>query len=189
MSQADDIRRFVRVNLIEPARARGDTSVSIRAGDVHADMGLSNAVPAVCSAIGSDKFLAEAAVSHIAREGPQNSTSTVFTFAIGNADAISVPAAEAELRRRYGAPDVDTKYLVSFDLPGARTIALQRGNAMVQLWFEDDGSSVPGVEQKVYEPHEGRHSNLPNRLTHQPASSFRAGFLDLAACALQAARS
>ncbi|PJG50927.1 AAA family ATPase [Bradyrhizobium forestalis] len=174
MSQADDIRRFVRINITEPARARGDTSVSIRAGDVHREMGLSNALPAVCSAIGSDKFLSEAAVSLIAREGPQNSTTTVFTFGIDNDPAINVPAAEAELRRRYGAPDVDTKYLVSFDLPDARSVALQRGNAIVQLWFEDDGSSVPDAEQRLYGPDEGRHSNLPNRLTHQPTASVRA---------------
>ncbi len=174
MSQADDIRHFVRVNLVEPAKARGDTSVSVRVGDVHKEMGLSNALPAICSAIGSDKFLAEAAVSLMAREGPQNSTSTMFTFAIDDDVAISVPAAEAELRSRYGTPDVDTKYLVSFDLPDRRTIALQRGNAIVQLWFEDDGSSVPGAEQRLYEPNEGRHSNLPNRLTHQPTASFRA---------------
>lgn len=174
MSQADDIRRFVRINITEPARARGDTSVSIRAGDVHREMGLSNALPAVCSAIGSDKLLSEAAVSLMAREGPQNSTTTVFTFAIDNDAAINVPAAEAELRRRYGAPDVDTKYLVSFDLPDARTVALQRGNAIVQLWFEDDGSSVPDAEQRLYGPDEGRHSNLPNRLTHQPTASVRA---------------
>ncbi|MGR4931759.1 AAA family ATPase [Bradyrhizobium sp. CAR08] len=174
MSQADDIRRFVCINITEPARARGDTSVSIRAGDVHRQMELSNALPAVCSAIGSDKFLAEAAVSLMAREGPQNSTTTVFTFAIENDAAIDVPAAEAELRRRYGTPDVDTKYLVSFNLPDARTVALQRGNAIVQLWFEDDGSSVPDAQQRLYGPDEGRHSNLPNRLTHQPSTSMRA---------------
>ncbi|TWB50891.1 AAA family ATPase [Bradyrhizobium sacchari] len=172
MSQADDIRHFVRVNLIEPARARGDSSISIRAGDVHKEMELSNALPAVCSAIGSDKFLAEAAVLLAAREGPQNSTTTTFKFEFANGEALSVPLAEQELRRRYGTPDVDTKNLISFDLPDAREIALQRGNAIVQLWLEDNGP-VPGAEQRPYEPNEGRHSNLPNRLTHQPTASFR----------------
>ena len=172
MSQADDIRQFVRENLIEPARAHGDSSISIRAGDVHKAMELRNALPAVCSAIGSDKFLDEAAVLLVAREGPQNSTSTTFKFELANGEALNVPLAEQELRRRYGTPDVDTKNLISFDLPDARAIALQRGNAIVQLWLEDNGP-VPGAEQRLYEPDEGRHSNLPNRLTHQPTASFR----------------
>jgi 5-methylcytosine-specific restriction enzyme B len=173
MSQADDIRRFVHMNYIEPAKARGDQTVSVRAGDVHRAMELSNALPAVCSAVGSDKFLAEAAVSQIAREGPLNSTTTLFTFAIVKNDVLDVPAAEAELRRRYGTPKVDTKYLVSFALPDGRELALQRGNAIVQLWLEDGGSSAPEAEQRLYGPDEGRHSNLPNRLTHQPAKAFQ----------------
>jgi 5-methylcytosine-specific restriction protein B len=123
--------------------------------------------------VGSDKFLTEAAVSQIAREGPLNSTTTLFTFAIVKDDAFDVPAAEAELRRRYGTPDVDTKYLVSFALPDGRELALQRGNAIVQLWLEDGGSSAPEVEQRLYGSNEGRHSNLPNRLTHQPAKAFQ----------------
>ncbi|SED72564.1 AAA family ATPase [Bradyrhizobium erythrophlei] len=173
MSQADDIRWFVRANFIEPARARGDTSVSVRAGDVHKEMSLSDAIPAVCSAIGSDKFLVDASVSQVSREGPQNSSTTVFSFAPNNNEQIDIESAEAELRRRYGAPDVDTKYLVSFDLSDERAIALQRGNSIVQLWFEDNGAQVPGAEQRLYDANEGRHSNLPNRLTHQPAFSFR----------------
>lgn len=173
MSQADDIRWFVRANFIEPARARGDTSVSVRAGDVQKQMGLSDAIPAVCSAIGSDKFLVDASVSQISREGPQNSSTTVFAFAPNNNEQIDTESAEAELRRRYGTPDVDTKYLVSFDLSDKRAIALQRGNSIVQLWFEDSGAKIPVVEQRLYEANEGRHSNLPNRLTHQPAVSFR----------------
>lgn len=173
MSQADDIRRFVRLNHIEPARARGDETILVRAGDIHNAMDLSNALPAVCSAIGSDKFLAEAAVSQIAREGPLNSTTTLFTFGIRKGDSLDVAAAEAELRRRYGAPDVDSKYLVSFALPDRRELALQRGNAAVQLWVEDAGSSAPVAVQKLYGPSEGRHSNLPNRLTHKPAVAFQ----------------
>ncbi|WP_168193482.1 AAA family ATPase, partial [Bradyrhizobium sp. NAS96.2] len=173
MSQADDIRHFVRVNFIEPARARGDNSVSIKASDVHSALGLSNAFPAVCSAIGGDKFLAEAGVSLVAREGPLNSSTTTFTFGISDGDDINVAAAEAEMRRRYGVPKVDTMNLASFALADGRELALQRGNKIVQLWFEDNGLSVPGVEQLVYAPNEGRHSNLPNRLTHQPTAPFR----------------
>jgi 5-methylcytosine-specific restriction protein B len=173
MSQADDIRRFVRSNYIEPAKARGDQTVAVRAGDVQSGMGLSNSLPAVCGAIGSDRFLTEADVSRMAREGPFNSTTTLFTFGITKDDELNLPAAEAELRRRYGAPDVDTQNLISFALPDGRELALQRGSALVQLWFEDNGSSAPGAQQRLYGASEGRHSNLPNRLTHQPTAAFK----------------
>jgi 5-methylcytosine-specific restriction protein B len=168
MSQADDIRRFIIAQYIEPACARGDKTVSVRAGDVHREMGLSNAMPNVCSALGSDKFSTDAAVTQIAREGPANSSTTTFTFAIGKAAEFNIEAAEAELRRRYGTPDVDTLNLVSFALPDRRELALQRGNEIVQLWLEDSGASAPVLQQRPYTPNEGRHSNLPARLNHRP---------------------
>jgi 5-methylcytosine-specific restriction enzyme B len=46
--------------------------VTIRAGDVHQAMGLSNALPAVCSAIGSDKFGELAGVKLVTHAGPAN---------------------------------------------------------------------------------------------------------------------
>src|SRR4051812_33376488 len=56
MTQADRIRQFVLDRHVAPARARGRSEVTVRAGDVHRDMGLSNAMPAVCAAIDSKKF-------------------------------------------------------------------------------------------------------------------------------------
>jgi 5-methylcytosine-specific restriction enzyme B len=67
MSQADEIRQFVISNYIEPARARGEQHVTVRAGDVHNEMGLKDALPAVCSAIGSAKFSSEAGVHQVGR--------------------------------------------------------------------------------------------------------------------------
>lgn len=56
--------------------------MTIRAGDVHRDMGLTNAMPAVCSAIGSKKFLELAGASLIERAGPANGANVYFTFAL-----------------------------------------------------------------------------------------------------------
>ncbi len=56
MTQADRIREFVLENYIRPGRSRGDEQVTVRAGDVHRKMGLTSAMPAVCSAVGSSKF-------------------------------------------------------------------------------------------------------------------------------------
>jgi hypothetical protein len=56
MNQANRIRQFAIDHYIAPARAAGRMEITIRAGDIHKDMGLTNAMPAVCSAIGSRKF-------------------------------------------------------------------------------------------------------------------------------------
>ena len=70
MSQANRIREFVRDHYIAPARAAGRTEITIRAGDVHQEMSLTNAMPAVCSAIGSRKFDRFAGVMRTALIGP-----------------------------------------------------------------------------------------------------------------------
>ena len=56
MTQADKIRQFALDHYVAPARAEGLAVVTIRAGDIHREMNLANAMPAVCSAIGSNKF-------------------------------------------------------------------------------------------------------------------------------------
>src|SRR5262245_36520536 len=134
MGQADDIRRFIIDHYIGPARARGEGTVSIRAGDVHREMELENAMPAVCSAIGSNKFAAEAGAREISRNGPANSSTVLFTFELDEGIPLSVASAEAELRSRYGMPDVDSDKMASFVLSDGRTIALQRDIPKVQLW-------------------------------------------------------
>jgi hypothetical protein len=53
MRLTDEIREYVCKNYIEPARERGQKEITIRAGDIHNEMGLVSRMPAVCSALGS----------------------------------------------------------------------------------------------------------------------------------------
>lgn len=53
---ADAIREFVRRKYIDPVRKAGAAVVTVRAGDVHKNMRLVDAMPAVCGAIGSESF-------------------------------------------------------------------------------------------------------------------------------------
>lgn len=146
----------------------------MRAGDVHHEMALSNAMPAVCSAIGSNKFGAEAGFREIKRDGPANSSTVVFTFAIDRSSAIDVAAAEEELRERFGDPDIDNEKVLSFNLPDGRAIALQRDIQTVQLWLESSDRAPPSSwEKHLYEADRGRHSNLPGRLKHNPPELLR----------------
>ena len=54
--QADRIRKHLIANHIEPAKRRSDATVTIRAGDVHKELGLSNQLPNVCQAIEGKKL-------------------------------------------------------------------------------------------------------------------------------------
>jgi hypothetical protein len=54
--QADRIRKHLIANHIEPAKRRNDATVTVRAGDVHKELGLSNQLPNVCQAIEGKKL-------------------------------------------------------------------------------------------------------------------------------------
>ena len=84
MTQADRIRQFALDHYIQPARAAGSRALIIRAGDVHQAMGLANAMPAVCSAISSNKFREQAGVNLIDRTGPANGANVYFRFSLTN---------------------------------------------------------------------------------------------------------
>lgn len=77
---ADDIRKFCIEHFVKPARSRGEHAVALRAGDIHAQMGLAQRLPAVCAALGSDTFEQLARVKRIAIDGPLNGSSTLFVF-------------------------------------------------------------------------------------------------------------
>ncbi len=80
MTQAERIRQFALNHYVAPARAAGHGTITIRAGDVHREMGLVNATPAVCSAIGNTKFAQIAHVTPINRTGPTNGANVYFRF-------------------------------------------------------------------------------------------------------------
>jgi hypothetical protein len=82
-TQADRVRQFACDHYIGPARRDGLVKVIIRAGDVHRDIGLSNAMPAVCSAIGGNRFAQMANVTLAERTGPPNGSNVYFRFTLG----------------------------------------------------------------------------------------------------------
>lgn len=83
MSLADDVREHCRVQYIEPARARGEGTVIIRAGDVHAALGYASRHPLVCSALGTRAFEDLCRVERVSVDGPLNGANTIFTFRLG----------------------------------------------------------------------------------------------------------
>ncbi len=79
---SDGIRQFVYEHYILLARQRGERTIKVRAGDIHQQMQLVNQMPAVCGAIGTQKFEQKYNVRLISREGPSNGANVYFTFQI-----------------------------------------------------------------------------------------------------------
>lgn len=81
-TQADRIRRYVYDHYVSTAKKIAAPVFVVRAGDVHREMRLNAAMPAVCSAIGSKKFEEMANVSLRHRKGPNNGANVYFSFDI-----------------------------------------------------------------------------------------------------------
>ncbi len=82
MALADSIREFANEYYIQPARERGERQFTIRAGDIHSEMGLHARLPAVSAALGANKFEDEYGVRRLSVEGPINGANCVLTFEI-----------------------------------------------------------------------------------------------------------
>ena len=83
-SDADQIREYVWIRYIEPARHRGDATVSIKSGDVVKGLNLKNKTPNVCTALRSKIFQDVYGVRLLEEQGPPSgmSTTVVFTYKV-----------------------------------------------------------------------------------------------------------
>lgn len=67
-------------NIIIPARAKGVENVHLHASDVQKGLGLTNRIPAICSALDSQEFSRKAQVVLEKRDGPLQGTTVEWTF-------------------------------------------------------------------------------------------------------------
>jgi hypothetical protein len=105
MSQADRIRKFALLRYVAPAKAQGRTEILLRAGDIHRAMGLSNAMPAVCSAIGSNKFSELASINAVERTGPVSGANAYFRFDLSGSTLSRMPTALPQASTSASAPN------------------------------------------------------------------------------------
>jgi hypothetical protein len=77
---ADDIRRFAYTHFIEPEIRAGRREAWVRAGDVHAKMGLQNRMPAVCGALDGRAFRERYALDLALRDGPPLGANARYCF-------------------------------------------------------------------------------------------------------------
>lgn len=124
-SDADRIRQFALEHFIQPARDNGVSSVTIRAGDVHNALELSNAHANVCQALRGRLFRNLAGVGEPVVTGPENSSTTNFVFALSSAVATAAPQAKLS----QGAMTMATRStnLILYGPPGTgKTFATAR---------------------------------------------------------------
>ncbi|MGD9301818.1 MAG: hypothetical protein PVI13_09585, partial [Desulfobacterales bacterium] len=65
---------------IDPARKSGKKSISVRAGDIHKELGFSRRIPVVCSALRSRKLQKKCDITLTYVGGPNNSVTTTFAY-------------------------------------------------------------------------------------------------------------
>jgi len=81
---ASEIRQFIRIRYVEPARRKSETLVTLRAGDLHRELGLRNRVPNVCQVMESKLLQKEAGVRVSSKQGPPSGRGTTLavTYAV-----------------------------------------------------------------------------------------------------------
>ena len=113
----DRIRSHVVDRYVDPARGRGEATVTVVAGAVLRQLDLRrDYAPSVCSALRAKKFRAENDLALINEEGPKSkqSTTTTFTFQLRPGSAADAPGSSSLVAERpsrsggeLGAPTSD----------------------------------------------------------------------------------
>lgn len=84
---ADRVRELAVREFIEPARVKGQSSVTIVARDIHDRLGLNAAHANVCQALAGRKFQKLASVPPPTMAGPMASSTTKFTYDLGGQES------------------------------------------------------------------------------------------------------
>ena len=77
---SDRVRDHVKRKYIDPAKKEGKKTLSIRAGNIHKELGFSRRIPVVCSALRSRKLSKNCDIELTYIGGPNNSTTTTYTY-------------------------------------------------------------------------------------------------------------
>jgi hypothetical protein len=108
-SNASEIREYLRKAYFEPARRRRETLVTLRAGDIHRELGLHNRVPNVCQVMESKLLEKEAGVRVSSKQGPPSGRGTTLTvtytvdlYALPSNSAISGSQEPSKLKEHPG---------------------------------------------------------------------------------------
>src|SRR5262249_29518382 len=96
---SDQIRDHVRLHYVEPARRSRQARFSVRCGTIEKELGMSNRIAHVCSALKTPKFLAPNGLRLVETSGPRSGTSTtvVYTYEFLDTSAASTTPASTSV--------------------------------------------------------------------------------------------
>jgi hypothetical protein len=77
---SDSVRHYAQQAYVQPARRKGEKTISINVGQVHKAVAFQNRVPVVCQALESKKFLEANRLRLISKTGPPSGQSTTVTY-------------------------------------------------------------------------------------------------------------
>ena len=80
MSLNEEVQRHIKTMYLDPARRRGESTIRIKAGDVHRDLHWVNRVSSVCTTLSSKKFQRETGLELVSKEGPPSGFGTRAEF-------------------------------------------------------------------------------------------------------------
>ncbi|MFO1176028.1 MAG: AAA family ATPase [Paracoccaceae bacterium] len=140
---ADRIRLCALNYFIEPAREKAERKVSIRAGDLAAAMGLKDAFPNICQALGGEKFQNLAQVPPPTSTEPNPSSSTVFTYTLN-----SQPEAVTVIDTTY-SPSPTAVNLILYGPPGTGKTYHTAWEAVRLCLGEQAAASLKGRAQRA----------------------------------------
>lgn len=151
MSNADQIREFAYTRYVVPARKRGDAEVTLRAGDIHRDLKLVSAMPAVCSALDSRKFAQLAGVSLIERRGPPRGANVYYHFDLSGSPS-HTPVQQRS--RKSAPPHVSQRPAINTPHPqpsrGQRASIIDPGSSLILVSCVKSKLSRPAPARELY---------------------------------------
>lgn len=77
---SDQIREHVRLRYVEPARRSRQVRFSVRCGTIEKELGMSNRIAHVCTALKGRKFLEPNGLRLVETSGPPSGTSTTVIY-------------------------------------------------------------------------------------------------------------
>jgi hypothetical protein len=104
---ADQIREHVRLRYVEPARRNRQARFLVRCGTVEKELGMSNRIAHVCTALKTPKFLEPNGLRLVETSGPPSGTSTTVVYTYEFLDTAPHAAAPAA----PGGPSIFEKLL------------------------------------------------------------------------------
>lgn len=168
---ADRIREHLITHYIDPARHRGEPAVTIRAGDVHKDLQLSNQMPNVCQVIEGKKLqkvtgLGEPEII----SGPASGRGGNMTYRFAGLSA-QVPMSDEQLLARFDADsDFRARRLTwSGEQRAAFSKMARAVNAVGLDWYHTD---IPQIRFGRKSSHDSRAEGTLGSLKFRVAGPF-----------------